>query len=124
MRRIGLAILVGIFGLLPCAAHAQTHRIGILSPGVPASEGGFQQAPFVAALRDLGYEDGRNLIIERRYAREDILRLPALAQELVQLKIAVLVVQLRKSPCASANGPVICQLWFSQAVIRTRSNPS
>jgi putative ABC transport system substrate-binding protein len=43
-------------------------------------------------LRELGYVEGRNLVIEERYADGDAARLPRLARELQQLKVEVLVV--------------------------------
>jgi ABC-type uncharacterized transport system substrate-binding protein len=42
-------------------------------------------------LRDLGYVDGRNLAVERRYADGRVERLPALAAELVQRRVDVIV---------------------------------
>ena len=41
-------------------------------------------------LRELGYVEGRNLIIERKYANEKLDRLPMLARELVQLRVDVI----------------------------------
>ena len=46
---------------------------------------------FVQAMRDLGYVEGRNLIIEYRWAGEDLQRLPSLASELVALNVDVIV---------------------------------
>jgi putative ABC transport system substrate-binding protein len=43
------------------------------------------------ALRDLGYVEGQNLVIERRFAEGNIDRLPGLARELVQLRVDVIV---------------------------------
>jgi len=43
-------------------------------------------------LRELGYVEGQNLLIDERYANSDASRLPDLARELIQLKIQVLVV--------------------------------
>jgi putative ABC transport system substrate-binding protein len=43
------------------------------------------------ALRDLGYADGRNLVVERRFADGKIDRLPRLARELVQLQADVIL---------------------------------
>jgi len=43
-------------------------------------------------LRELGYVEGQNLVIDERYADGDAARLPDLAQELVQLKVHVLAV--------------------------------
>jgi putative ABC transport system substrate-binding protein len=45
----------------------------------------------VEGLRDLGYVDGRNIIIERRWAERDFKRLPALAAELVAIPVDIIV---------------------------------
>ncbi len=54
-------------------------RVGVLSPGSPSTG----VAAFEPAIRRLGWVPGQNLIIEQRYARGDLARLPALAAELV-----------------------------------------
>ena len=46
---------------------------------------------FVQALRELGYVEGSNLIIDYRWAAEDMQRLPSLAAELVALNVDVIV---------------------------------
>jgi putative ABC transport system substrate-binding protein len=74
----------------PLAAEAQQAgkipRIGVLA---------LSQAPpvdsFFQSLRDLGWSEGRNIVIERRYAEGRVDRLPALAAELVRLKVDVIV---------------------------------
>ena len=43
-------------------------------------------------MRELGYVEGQNLIIDERYANGDAARLPDLARELIQLKVQVFVV--------------------------------
>ena len=43
-------------------------------------------------LRELGYEEGKNIILEYRYAEDKLERLPDLAAELVRLKVDVVVV--------------------------------
>lgn len=48
-------------------------------------------AAFRDGLRELGYREGENLVIEQRYAAGRIDRLPALAADLVRLKVDVLV---------------------------------
>ncbi|HEX5863279.1 MAG TPA: ABC transporter substrate-binding protein [Casimicrobiaceae bacterium] len=47
---------------------------------------------FRRGLRELGYVEGQNLVIEERYASGDATRLPDLARELIELKVRVLVV--------------------------------
>jgi putative ABC transport system substrate-binding protein len=69
---------------------AKVARIGYLG-GDPA-QGFHLQEAFLQGLRDLGYVEGRNLVVERRYADEGKLeRLPALAAELVALKVDLIV---------------------------------
>jgi putative ABC transport system substrate-binding protein len=46
---------------------------------------------FKAGMRELGYTEGRNYTIEHRSAQADLARLPALAAELVQMKVDVIV---------------------------------
>lgn len=75
-----------------CAAGqsaAKTARVGFLS----LYAGPISQADdaILAGLRDLGYVEGRNLVVERRYAAEKVERLDALAAELVDLKVDVII---------------------------------
>ena len=66
---------------------AQVRRIGILTAGTSAS----LPAPFFNALQELGWVEGRNLVIERRTADGQADRVPALAAELVQLRVDAIV---------------------------------
>jgi putative tryptophan/tyrosine transport system substrate-binding protein len=66
------------------------HRIGLLRTG-SALSGQSLLASFRQALRDLGYVQGQNLVIESRYAEGRAERLPDLVVELVQLKVDVIV---------------------------------
>ena len=70
-------------------AHAQKQatipRIGVLYLGAPHSNPNFDV--FVQGLRELGYIDGKNILIEYRYAEGKEDRLPELATELVRLKV-------------------------------------
>ena len=69
---------------------AKTHRVGFLTP--PREAGG---RPLLDGLRDglreFGYIEGRNLIIDYRFADDDLARLPMLAAELVRLNPDVIV---------------------------------
>src|SRR2546428_419769 len=68
-------------------AHAQketTRRIGVLYLGVPPNP---NIDVFVQELRELGHIEGKNLLIEYRYAEGKADRLPELATELVRLKV-------------------------------------
>ena len=65
-------------------------RIGILSSLSPADVSARMDA-FRQGLRQLGYEEGKNIIIEYQWAEGKIERLPDLAAELVRLKVNVIV---------------------------------
>jgi putative ABC transport system substrate-binding protein len=71
---------------------AKSVRVGWLTAQREAS-----LTPFLAALRaafaDLGYVEGRNLVIEYRYGDDDLERVPALAAELVRLRVDVILAQ-------------------------------
>jgi putative tryptophan/tyrosine transport system substrate-binding protein len=89
---------------IPLVAKAQparnTRRIGILALGY-ASATLRDQRFFSGLLERLGYEVGRNLVIERRYAEGETARLDRLADELVQLRVE-LIVAIGNDPLAAA----------------------
>ena len=82
-------------GVLPQAAWAQTaarrFRVGFLSFLSASRVQAVGSDPFRSGLRDLGYVEGENIQIEFRYADGDNDRLDALAAELVNLKVDVIV---------------------------------
>src|SRR5439155_21474355 len=65
-------------------------RIGYLSGNFLSSESARTEA-FRQGLRELGYVEGKNILIEYRYAEGKLDRLPALAAELVRLKVDLIV---------------------------------
>jgi putative ABC transport system substrate-binding protein len=65
-------------------------RLGYLSAADPARESTRSEA-IRLSLRDLGYIEGQNIAIEYRYAEGKRDRLPALAAELVHLKVDIIV---------------------------------
>jgi len=74
-------------------AHAQSttkiRRIGVLDGGAPPTAEERQAA--LGPLRELGWVEGRNLVIDERYANGNETRLPALAKELVALNVELIV---------------------------------
>ena len=66
------------------------HRIGFLGPTSAAGIAGRLDA-LRAGLRDFGYVEGKNLVIEFRWAEGKYDRLPELAAELVRLKVELIV---------------------------------
>ena len=74
--------MIGRKGSMPC--------LGILMPG-PAAHSAATLDPFYAGLHELGYVEGQNLAIERRDGDWKPDRLPALAAELVGLKVDMII---------------------------------
>jgi ABC-type uncharacterized transport system substrate-binding protein len=92
-RREVMTLLGGATAAWPLAARAQQPAIpviGYLNNGSPESD-----VPRLTGLRrglnQTGYIEGRNLVIEYRWAGNQAGRLPALATDLVQLRVAVIV---------------------------------
>ncbi len=92
-RRVFVGALVGGVLSSPLAAEAQQAakivRIGYLDLAAPPQ----RREAFRHGLRDLGYVEGRNVVIEYRSAEGKPERLPTLAAELVALKVDVIVAQ-------------------------------
>src|SRR5262249_49748648 len=91
MRRIGLAVVLAVsLALAPLCADAQSAatipRIGLLSPDARFWE------PLRLGLRDLGYVEGKSIVLEERSSegRNDE-RFSDLASELVRLKVNIIV---------------------------------
>jgi putative ABC transport system substrate-binding protein len=109
-RRQFIALLGGA-AAWPLAARAQqarkTHTIGLLSPATPpdprARIPGYTAVggPFSNGLRELGWIEGQNITIERRYAENRLERLPELAAELVRLNVEVIVAAGTLGPLAA-----------------------
>jgi len=92
---VGLALVIALtFAFGGAVAEAQQpagiHRIGILS-GSSASFFSARVEAFRQRLRQLGYVEGKNIVIEYRYAEGKRGRLPDLVAELVRLKVDVIV---------------------------------
>jgi ABC-type uncharacterized transport system substrate-binding protein len=73
-------------------APARVFRIGVLTAAPPTDP---ESAPlweaFLQGLRDLGYVEGQNVVLERRFSDGQADRLPALAAELARLEVDVIV---------------------------------
>ena len=66
------------------------HRVGFLGNSTAKLEANLV-GPFREGLRELGYVEGQNLVIEYRWAEGDYARLPALIAELIAAKVEVIV---------------------------------
>src|SRR5262249_42178778 len=65
-------------------------RIGYLLSGSPSTNPDFREA-FRQGLRDLGYVEGKNIVIEYKWAEGKLDRVPELAEELVRLKVDIIL---------------------------------
>jgi len=91
---VGIVTLIIAFAMCGAVATAQQStkiaRIGYLTGATPVGQAARVEA-FRQGLRELGYVEGKNIVVEYRYAEEKLDRLPALAAELVRLKVDVIV---------------------------------
>ena len=115
MRRREFITLVGAAAAWPLVVRAQQPEkipiIGYLSPSsamVPERD-----EPFRQGLRELGYVEGKNVVIEYRFAEGKFERLPDLAAELVELKVDVIVAQVTQASLAAKGAtktiPIVMQ---------------
>jgi putative tryptophan/tyrosine transport system substrate-binding protein len=100
----------------PCVAEAQqptkkVPRIGVLSPQKSTELPTVQREPFARGLRALGWTLGVDILIEPRSAEGEVDRLPALAAELVQLPVDVIVARgnaaIRAAQHATRTIPIV-----------------
>jgi len=98
MRSVGVRsifwyVLTAMLSIFCSFADAQQPtripRIGYLSGNSPSSESGRTTA-FRQGLRELGYIEGKNIIIEQRWGEGKLDRLPTLVAELVHLNVQVI----------------------------------
>jgi ABC-type uncharacterized transport system substrate-binding protein len=114
------AFVAGLGGVLaaPLAVEAQqpagkVYRLGVLSTTTPPGSSDQRAAVILVprALRELGYVEGQNLIVERRYAGGKLDRLPGMAKELVQLGadviFAVALPAIQAAKDATATIPIV-----------------
>jgi len=115
-RRFLLTSLAGALAA-PGAAEAQqagkVPRIGYLAPNLP--ENRHVNEAFRQGLRDLGYIEGRNVVIEDRDDEGKLERLPALAAELVALKVDVIVTGSTAHSMAAKQATTTLPIVFAAA---------
>src|SRR6516225_9480238 len=114
---IGASVML-ILSLLavPLAAEAQpagkVYRLGLLSPAMAPTPEVVAIVNLVPmGLRELGYVEGENLVIERRFAEGQVDRLHGLAHELVQRRVDVIVavssLAIDAAKAATATIPIV-----------------
>jgi putative tryptophan/tyrosine transport system substrate-binding protein len=79
---------------------------------------------FRLGLRELGYVEGKNIVIEWRYAEGKLDRLPALASELVRLKVDVIVTSGQRPTRAAKEATVTIPLSWRRIAILLEAGSS
>ena len=101
-RREFITLVVGVAAGRPLLARAQqtnkVWRMGFIAHG----HEGFYDALFVG-LREYGYEEGRNLIVERRYAQGQAEQFKEFAAEMVRLNVDIIIVVTTPAALAVMN---------------------
>ena len=130
-RRTFIGTLAASVLAVPLAAAAQqagkVYRIGILET-IPAAQNAANLAALRKGLRDLGYVEGRNLIIEYRSADGRAERFPDLASELVRLKVDLIVTRGTPAARAAKNATgtipvVMATMGDPRAIVASFANP-
>jgi putative ABC transport system substrate-binding protein len=109
-----LTLCAMLFALCSHAAAqqpAKIPRIGVLAGSSSAGESPRVEA-FRQGIRDLGYVEDKNIAIEYRYANARFDKLPALADELIRLKVDVLVVSTTPAVQAAKNATKTIPIIF------------
>lgn len=119
MNRRGFLAALGCLGFgAPPAVLAQSHtkipRLGWLGANSEAAARHLLQS-FLQSLREFGYVEGQNVLIERRWAEGQIERLPALADELVELKVDVIVAPPTSAAVAARKATKTIPIVFALA---------
>jgi len=129
-RRTFIGGVAGVLLAAPLGARTQqvakVYRIGILEP-IPAAQNAANLNALRKGLHDLGYVEGRNLIIEYRSADGRAERFPDLAKELVRLNVDLILT--RGTPAtnavksASETIPVVMAAMRPLAVVASLAQP-
>ena len=108
------AMLVALGSSVEAQQPGKIHRVGVLMSGSPSNATRRIQA-FQQGLRELGYVEGKNILIEYRYADGKLEPVPELAAELVRLKVDVLVTDTSNATQAAKNATKTIPVVFTTA---------
>ena len=130
-RREFITLIGGAAAAWPLATRAQQvgkiYRIGILEP-IPAARNAANLDALRKGLRELGYVEGRNLVIEYRSADGRAERFPDLASELVRLKVDLIVTRGTPAAIAAKNATgtipvVMATMGDPGAIVQSFAHP-
>ena len=124
-RKLLVTVGAGAFAFLaPPGSFGQQQgkvwRVGLLSPSSAAATSQYSGA-FLQGMRELGYVEGRNLVVEWRFADGKLERLPGLAAELVRLNVDAIVVQSSSAITAAQKATTIIPIVMTSAGDPVRS---
>src|SRR5215471_15151288 len=124
MWRIGLAVVLALSLLGPLIGEGQqtqrVYRIGFLGE-TSLSDYSIPLAALRRGLRNAGYREGTNLVIESRWAEERVGRLPGLAADLVRLKVDLIVTHGTAGSRAAERATTTIPIVFATASDAVRS---
>src|SRR5260370_12107473 len=110
-RREFITVMGGVAAGWPLWAHAQQTAVPVIGWLGAAGPNDRLMAAFRGALAEAGYTEGRNVVIEYRWAEGRYDRMPAMAEELVRRRVAVIVASPTPTAlvakAASATVPVV-----------------
>ena len=111
-RKFVATLLGGAASAWPLAARAQRPSIPVIGflDASTAADTVYRVSAFREALKEAGFIDGHNVAIEFRWAENKFDRLPALAADLVQRQVAVIVgpnATMRAARAATSTIPIV-----------------
>src|SRR5262249_28817982 len=116
-RREFITLVGGVAASWPLAARAQAAKmpiIGLMGSGTSAAQSQWTSA-FLDRLRELGWTEGRNIPIEYRWAEGRSERFAEIADELVRLKVDVIVTHNTPGPLAAKKATSVIPIVFATA---------
>src|SRR5258708_2617266 len=104
MRRRAFIAGLGSAAAWPVAARAQQRTIpvvGVLGSSV-ANRYAFVMAAFMKVLKEAGFNEGQNLVVEQRWANNQYDRLPEMAADLVRARVSLILAIGNNLPARAA----------------------